>query len=119
VNAQSQHGAHHHHPQPQPADGSGVVAEADRASITRRAAINTAWCLLSCSIGDVGVVVLGRNSLLGHSLPLIFALAILAGLATSLAMEIAWLWHAGQRVNQTFQQAQGMSLLSIRPWSWP
>jgi hypothetical protein len=70
-------------------------------------------CLLGCSLGDVGVVVLSRFFLPQAPLLLVLLLAIGAGLATSLALETLYLRAQGQALGRALRLAAGMSLVSM------
>ena len=85
----------------------------------RRSGVNTLWCLAGCSIGEFGV--LGTYSLLGvdpllpvPSLPLLAA-PLLAGLATSVALETAILVRGTPPlpVQTALETALGMSFISM------
>jgi len=98
-----------------PADvaAPGAMAAAP-AHLWRTAAANTLVCLLGCSIGDVGVVVASRVGAWSLSLTTLMAMAIAAGLVTSIALETVWL-ATGSRMawGDAFRRAAGMSLLSM------
>jgi hypothetical protein len=96
-----------HHPAPlPPADGR-------QAGVWRRAAQNTLVCLLGCTIGDVGVVVASWIWFPHAPMALIMVLAIVAGLATSIALETLWLSRRGHQVRQALSMALSMSFVSM------
>jgi hypothetical protein len=78
----------------------------------RRATVNTLWCLVGCSIGDIGTI--GFFQLTGIAWPTtaIMVLAMVNGIMTSIALEsvilskqMAW--------GVAFRTACGMSLISM------
>ncbi len=75
--------------------------------------INTAICLLGCTIGDVAVVVVSWSCFPHASMALVMVAAILAGLASSLLLETAWLMRRGLPLARAAVQALSMSLLSM------
>ena len=78
----------------------------------RRSAINTLWCLLGCSIGDLGTI--GFFQVAGISWPsnAIFALAMINGVLTSIGLESIILSRQ-MRWKSAFKVACGMSLISM------
>lgn len=79
----------------------------------RTAALNTSICLLGCSLGDVAVVVATRTWWPSGPMAVVLVLAVVAGLATSLALESTWLVLRGSAVRAAVVQAARMSLLSM------
>lgn len=80
----------------------------------RRAAINTAHCLLGCALGDIAAMTL--VPLFWPEVPfgLLMAIAITAGIATSLLLETLVLrWREGLAFGPAFRIAWGMSLISM------
>ena len=78
----------------------------------RQSAINTAWCLLGCSIGDFGTIFAFQTFAPDTNQLLVLALAITNGLLTSIALETVILsrqmaWKTALRT------AMGMSLISM------
>jgi hypothetical protein len=70
------------------------------------------WCLLGCSIGDMGTILFFQLSGIAWPVMAIMALAIVNGLLTSIALETFIL--AQQMVLKlAFQTAIGMSLISM------
>ena len=78
----------------------------------RRASYNTIWCLIGCSIGDMGTILYFQ--LMGIDLPVmaIMGLAIINGLLTSIALETVILARQ-MALKAAFQTAIGMSLISM------
>jgi uncharacterized protein DUF4396 len=78
----------------------------------RQSAINTAWCLLGCSIGDFGTV-FAFQVLAPDTQPLIvLTLAVVNGLLTSIALETVILSRQMLWL-QALRTAAGMSLISM------
>lgn len=78
----------------------------------RQSAVNTAWCLLGCAIGDFGTILFFQLYYPEVSPLVVMPLAIVNGLATSIALEtvvlsrqMAWL--------AALKTAMGMSLISM------
>ena len=78
----------------------------------RRARINTAWCLLGCSIGDFGTILFFQLSGIPAPVWFIMGLAILMGLLTSIALETAILSRQ-MALRAAFRTAIGMSMISM------
>lgn len=78
----------------------------------RRAGYNTMWCLIGCSIGDMGTILYFQ--LMGIDWPVmaIMGLAIVNGLLTSIALETVILARQ-MALKAAFQTAIGMSLISM------
>ena len=78
----------------------------------RTASYNTMWCLIGCSIGDMGTILYFQ--LMGIAWPVmaIMALAIINGLLTSIALETVILARQ-MALKAAFQTAIGMSLISM------
>ena len=85
--------------------------------IAVRSAKNTAWCLLGCAVGDLGTIHAFERAYAPSSIPesrwfLVWGLAMLMGILTSIALETLILWRQlGAR--NAFRTAVGMSLLSM------
>ena len=78
----------------------------------RRAAYNTSWCLLGCSIGDFGTIAFFQFTQIPFPVLGIMTLAIINGLVTSILLETVIL--ARQMVLRlAFKTAIGMSLISM------
>lgn len=95
-----------------PAPGAAVAW--DDRQVWARAAKNTLVCLVGCSLGDVGVLILAQ-AYWPHAamLPVMIA-AILAGLATSMLLEsIILRIREGFAWPRAFRTAASMSLLSM------
>ncbi|MDA9930482.1 DUF4396 domain-containing protein [Alphaproteobacteria bacterium] len=78
----------------------------------RRASGNTVWCLIGCSIGDLGTIAFFQFTGIGWPVVAIMALAIMNGLLTSIALETAIL-RRQMALNLAFKTAIGMSLISM------
>ncbi len=79
----------------------------------KRAAQNTLVCLLGCTIGDVGVVVASWVWFPHASMLLVMVSAIVAGLATSVALETWWLVRRGRAIGEAITMALSMSFVSM------
>ena len=53
----------------------------------RKSAVNTAWCLLGCAIGDFGTILFFQLTQIPFPIFGIMALAIINGLITSIILE--------------------------------
>jgi hypothetical protein len=78
----------------------------------QRAAKNTLWCLIGCSIGDLGTIALFQYAGIPWPTPLIMILAIISGLLTSIALETGILSRQ-MALRMAFKTAIGMSLVSM------
>ena len=78
----------------------------------RRSSKNTLWCLLGCSIGDLGTIVFFQYTGIPWSTLAIMSLAICNGLLTSIALETVILMRQ-MALKVAFQTAIGMSLISM------
>lgn len=96
---------------PVPHPPSAVAADA--TPLWRRAAQNTLVCLTGCTIGDVGVVVAAAIWFPHAPMLPVMALAIVAGLATSILLETLWLATRGHSLREGVRMALGMSLVSM------
>ncbi|ETO08127.1 hypothetical protein RFI_29261 [Reticulomyxa filosa] len=90
----------------------------------RRSAINTGWCLLGCSVGDFGTMLLCNNFFLDWSLahPMsLMCLSTVNGLLTSVLLETIILYRQNKKkantqqlsIYQCLQTAANMSMLSM------
>jgi hypothetical protein len=79
----------------------------------RRSAVNTAWCLLGCAIGDLGTIAFFQITGIPWPTLWIMALAIINGLMTSIALETYILKRGGVDFVNAFQTAIGMSFVSM------
>ncbi len=77
-----------------------------------QARVNTAWCLLGCSIGDFGTISFFQATGIPWPTLAIMALAIVNGLLTSIALETAILSRQ-MAIGDAFRTAIGMSLISM------
>ncbi|MEM9879810.1 MAG: DUF4396 domain-containing protein [Pseudomonadota bacterium] len=78
----------------------------------RRASINTSWCLLGCSSGDFGTIAFFQVTAIAWPTSSIMLLAILNGLATSIALESIILSRQ-MPFAAAFKTAVGMSFISM------
>jgi hypothetical protein len=78
----------------------------------RTASINTLWCLLGCSIGDMGTILFFQISGIGWPVWAIMSLAIVNGLLTSIALETVILSRQ-MALSLAFKTAIGMSFISM------
>lgn len=78
----------------------------------RRASYNTMWCLIGCSIGDMGTILFFQLTDIPWPTIAIMALAIVNGLLTSIALETIILSRQ-MALKAAFQTAIGMSLISM------
>ena len=76
------------------------------------AAKNTLWCLLGCSIGDIGTIAFFQFTGIAWPTLAIMMLAILNGLLTSIALETVILSRQ-MALAAAFKTAIGMSLISM------
>ena len=78
----------------------------------RRASYNTLWCLVGCSIGDMGTIAFFQFSNFQWSTFNIMSLAIVNGLITSIILETIILSRQ-MSFELALKTALGMSLLSM------
>ena len=78
----------------------------------QRASKNTLWCLLGCSIGDLGTIAYFQFMGIPWPAMAIMALAIVNGLLTSIALETLILSRQ-MALNLAFRTAIGMSFISM------
>jgi len=78
----------------------------------RKSSINTLWCLIGCSIGDLGAIFYFQN--IDHSLSVmtIMLIAIICGLITSIFLETIVLFK-DLGLKKSLKTALGMSLISM------
>eukprot|EP01084_Bolivina_argentea_P314429 544624_1 len=86
----------------------------------RESSINTSWCLLGCSIGDFGTMIVGSHffpAFIAANPMTIMAIATVNGLLTSIALETGILYHRNKKndmkLQEAFKTAMGMSLISM------
>ena len=79
----------------------------------KKSAQNTAWCLLGCSIGDLGTIFYFQNnpSEIFNTTLSIMTLAVINGLLTSIALE-TFILSRQMNLNEAFKTAIGMSFIS-------
>ena len=80
----------------------------------KKSAQNTAWCLLGCSIGDLGTIFYFQNnpSEIFNTTLSIMTLAVINGLLTSIALE-TFILSRQMNLNEAFKTALGMSFISM------
>ena len=78
----------------------------------RRSAKNTAWCLLGCSIGDLGTILYFQLTGIPWPTIYIMILAIINGIITSIILETVVLSRQ-MIISKAFKSAIGMSLISM------
>jgi hypothetical protein len=78
----------------------------------RQAGKNTAWCLLGCSVGDLGTIAFFQYTGIPWPVWAIMTLAIINGLLTSIALETVILLRQ-MPLASAFKTAIGMSLISM------
>lgn len=78
----------------------------------RQASKNTMWCLLGCSIGDMGTILFFQVSGIPWPTLAIMALAIVNGILTSIALE-TYIMSRQMELKAAFKTAVGMSLISM------
>ena len=78
----------------------------------RRASYNTLWCLIGCSIGDMGTILFFQISGIPWPTLAIMSLAIVNGLLTSILLETIILSRQ-MVLKNAFKTAVGMSFISM------
>ena len=78
----------------------------------RRSAKNTAWCLLGCSIGDLGTILFFQITQMSWPSLSIMILAMINGVITSIILETSVLSRQ-MNISKAFRTAIGMSLISM------
>ena len=78
----------------------------------KTASYNTLWCLLGCSLGDLGTIAYFQYTNSDWSTVSIMTLAIINGLLTSILLETIILIRQ-MPVSDAFKTACGMSLISM------
>lgn len=81
-------------------------------STWRQACINTAWCLLGCSVGDFGTILFFQLTGIPWPVLAIMTLAIINGLLTSISLE-TFILSRQMPLKLAFNTAIGMSLISM------
>ena len=82
------------------------------ASTWRQSAINTSWCLVGCSIGDIGTIYYFQINNIPWSTFSIMALAMFNGIITSIILETIILIKQMEFMS-ALKTACGMSLISM------
>ena len=82
-------------------------------STWKKAKINTLWCLLGCSIGDLGTILYFQINQIPWPVMSIMILAIINGLITSIVLETIVLIRQNFKFNQALKTALGMSFISM------
>ena len=78
----------------------------------KKSSINTLWCLLGCSIGDLGTIFYFQIMEIDFPLMGIMVLAIINGLITSILLE-TFILSRQMNLSEAFNTAIGMSLISM------
>ena len=78
-----------------------------------RSAKNTLWCLLGCSIGDLGTILFFQLTQIPFPILIIMTLAITNGIITSIILETIILLKQNFSFKNAFKTAVGMSLISM------
>ena len=79
----------------------------------KRSAVNTAWCLLGCAIGDFGTILFFQLTQIPFLILGIMALAIINGLITSIMLETYILIKQNFNFSKALKIACGMSFISM------
>ena len=77
-----------------------------------KASYNTLWCLLGCSIGDLGTILYFQINSIDFPVLYIMILAIINGLITSVLLE-TFILSFQMSFNNAFKTAIGMSFISM------
>ena len=77
-----------------------------------QSAINTLWCLLGCSIGDIGTIYYFQYHNILWSTSSIMLLAMFNGILTSIILETLILLRQ-MKIKDAFKTGVGMSLISM------
>ena len=78
----------------------------------KKASYNTSWCLLGCAIGDLGTIAFFQYTGIPWPPLLIFSLAIINGLITSIILETVILCRQ-MSFADALKTSLGMSLISM------
>ncbi len=78
----------------------------------KRASYNTMWCLIGCSIGDMGTIAYFQYHQIAWPVVAIMALAIFNGILTSIILE-TFILSRQMVLKLAFKTAVGMSLISM------
>ncbi len=82
----------------------------------KTACFNTSWCLLGCSIGDLGTIAYFQFAGILWPVWAIMTLAIFNGIITSIMLETMILVRQ-MPIKIAFKTAVGMSLISMIRWN--
>ena len=78
----------------------------------KKSSVNTLWCLVGCSIGDLGTILYFQVNNIDFPVLLIMSLAIVNGLITSILLETLILSFQ-MNFSLAFKTALGMSFISM------
>ena len=78
-----------------------------------KSAVNTAWCLLGCRIGEFGTIFFFQLTKIPFPILWIMALAIINGLITSIMLETYILMKQNFNFSKALKTACGMSFISM------
>ena len=78
----------------------------------KRSSINTLWCLIGCSIGDLGTIIYFQNINHSYAVLTVMGLAIIMGLITSIILE-TFILLKDFNFKDALKIALGMSLISM------
>ena len=79
----------------------------------KQSAKNTFWCLLGCSIGDLGTILFFQLTKIPFPTIYIMMLAIINGLITSIVLETIILMNQKFDFSKALKTAMGMSFISM------
>ena len=79
----------------------------------KKSAVNTAWCLLGCAIGDFGTIFFFQLNQISFPVLWIMSLAIINGLITSVMLETYVLMKQNFNFSKALKTACGMSFISM------
>ena len=79
----------------------------------KQSAKNTFWCLLGCSIGDLGTILFFQLTKIPFPTIYIMMLAIINGLITSIVLETIILMKQKFDFSKALKTAMGMSFISM------
>lgn len=79
----------------------------------KQSAVNTKWCLIGCAIGDFGTIAFFQYGDYSVSTLVVFALATINGLITSVILETCLLLRQKMPFGLALKTALGMSFISM------
>ena len=79
----------------------------------KTSAKNTLWCVVGCSVGDFGTILLFQLSKIPFPILGIMTLAIINGLITSIILETIILMKQNFKFQNALKTAMGMSFISM------